>query len=275
MLSLLTFAIHPTNKIVVDRAIGPAHYAAAAYCMSRTSKVWNCAIHCTAPETAGTIVYSNIQSSETGAFVAITYQPDLNITTVAFKGTTNPGDFIADSKFAITTLTGFSGIQQSNNIQVDSGFLQQYLSVQTQVLDDLKEMVYKFPENRIHFVGHSLGGATSQLGALDASTSLGIKDRVEVFAFSAPRLGNEGFVNLLNFPINRFTHSFDIVSRIPPTFLGYTHPNQSEYWEKESNVFYTCNEQESDDCTNSNSLPSTDILGIHLTFATVIFGPVC
>ena len=50
-----------------------------------------------------------------------------------------------------------------------------------------------------------------------------------VFTYGSPRVGNRRYVNYLNIELYRWVHNNDIVTRVPPTWLGYTHKGQEVY----------------------------------------------
>ena len=260
-----------TDTNILSKAVGPAHFAAAAYCPSRkgNNMNWNCATHCTAPQTQGSVVHSNFQDDSSGMAGSITYQVSRNVLTVAFRGTQADASVITDIRFALTPIRGFTGIPNPNDASVHDGFLTGYLSVQKDILNGIQQVMQQYPKFSIEFVGHSLGAATSQLAALDAYTALNYKNKITQYSFNGPRVGNQGYTSLLKFPIYRFTHGADIVSRMPPPLLGFQHPNAPEYWE-DNGQFKTCKEQESSSCNNSKSFGLLDP-ALHLHFYTVNF----
>jgi triacylglycerol lipase len=69
----------------------------------------------------------------------------------------------------------------------------------------------------LFFTGHSLGAALALLAATRHAPRA-------VYTFGAPRVGDEGFVHLLqHVPVHRVVHGDDIVSAVPPSTLGFRH----------------------------------------------------
>lgn len=69
--------------------------------------------------------------------------------------------------------------------------------------------------------GHSLGAALAVLTAARTSVKA-------VYGFGCPRLGNRAFVQqLANTPIYRINHGIDLVTRVPPGWLGFEHAGQA------------------------------------------------
>ena len=95
-------------------------------------------------------------------------------------------------------------------------------------------MLVKYPTFQIYFTGHSLGGAMTQLGALDfAQKHPEAVDRLSVYSFGQPRVGNLVFADYLdkqryssrNFRVSKYG---DPIPYVPPPALGYVH-HHTEY----------------------------------------------
>lgn len=87
------------------------------------------------------------------------------------------------------------------------------------------------PDNTVVYLsGLSLGGGLSTVMAADLVTrsKLGLKD-VRLYAFSAPRVGNDAFVSMMNSAhtagplVDVFTivNGMDLIPKMPPAQLGY------------------------------------------------------
>ena len=74
----------------------------------------------------------------------------------------------------------------------------------TQFKEDIevsvKAVVEKYPEYRIVFTGHSLGGAMTVLAAVDTALSNWVPDtsKIIVYTFGQPRVGNYDFTKVLD-----------------------------------------------------------------------------
>ena len=79
------------------------------------------------------------------------------------------------------------------------------------------------------FAGHSLGAAMATICAGRCKISQIRTDPRAVFTYGSPRVGNRRYVNYLNIELYRWVHNNDIVTRVPPTWLGYSHKGQEVY----------------------------------------------
>ena len=96
-------------------------------------------------------------------------------------------------------------------------------------------MQFKFQTNlenkEIIFNGHSLGGAMALLAASE------YKQRCQVFTFGAPRVGTIMFYNRSKHVTHyRFCNSGDIVSSVPPPFIGFKHTGKEFYFDHNNNI---------------------------------------
>ena len=51
-----------------------------------------------------------------------------------------------------------------------------------------------------------------------------------LFTFGAPRVGNKRYINYVKIPHYRFVNNNDIVCRLPPAWLGYSHSGRECYF---------------------------------------------
>ena len=107
---------------------------------------------------------------------------------------------------------------------VHRGFHQCYASVHRPIMKFLAQEAA--PGRRIRITGHSLGGALAFLTAMDIATS-GLPFRsLEVFSTGAPLVGSRKWADYYNQqPIVtwRIANERDLVTKIPPPYLGYRH----------------------------------------------------
>ena len=79
------------------------------------------------------------------------------------------------------------------------------------------------------FCGHSLGGAMANICSARAMLSY-IKTEPEgVFTYGSPRVGCKKYVSHVKLPHYRWVNNNDIVTRVPPMFLGYRHAGTEMY----------------------------------------------
>lgn len=79
------------------------------------------------------------------------------------------------------------------------------------------------------FCGHSLGGAMATIcsGRCYLSHIESMPD--QVFTYGSPRVGNKRYINYVKLDHFRFVNNNDIVTRVPPLFLGYRHCGSQVY----------------------------------------------
>jgi triacylglycerol lipase len=79
------------------------------------------------------------------------------------------------------------------------------------------------------FSGHSLGGAMATICADRCKVSKISSNPEGLFTYGSPRVGNRAYVNYCRLVHFRWVNNNDIVTRVPPTWLGYHHGGQEMY----------------------------------------------
>ena len=79
------------------------------------------------------------------------------------------------------------------------------------------------------FCGHSLGAAMAAICAGRCRLSYIRSNPRALFTFGGPRVGNHRYVNYVHIETYRWVNNNDIVTRVPPTWLGYRHKGQEVY----------------------------------------------
>jgi triacylglycerol lipase len=74
-----------------------------------------------------------------------------------------------------------------------------------------------------YFTGHSLGGAMAQVCAVRCKQSAIFTNPYAVFTYGSPRVGNRKFIRSSKLSHYRWVNNNDIVTRVPPRWLGYSH----------------------------------------------------
>jgi hypothetical protein len=83
---------------------------------------------------------------------------------------------------------------------------------------------------RALFAGHSLGAALATLMA-------SVRHPASVYTFGSPRVGDASFVSTLkNVKIRRYVDCCDLVSRVPPEIMGYTHAGDLYYIDRDRKI---------------------------------------
>ncbi|WP_182870097.1 lipase family protein [Rhodopirellula sp. JC639] len=88
----------------------------------------------------------------------------------------------------------------------------------------------------LYFCGHSLGGAMATICAGRCHLSHIPSDPVELFTFGSPRVGNRRYINFVKLDHYRFVHNNDIVTRVPPSILGYRHSGSEVYFDRNGRI---------------------------------------
>lgn len=135
----------------------------------------------------------------------------------AFRGTepTKLNDVMADLK--VVRNSAIAGGK------VHSGFQDELNELW---LDCLKELEYnsqlKKPK-KVFFTGHSLGAAMATIAATRYEAE-------RLYTFGSPRVGGRKFVKNLKCPHERYVNNNDIVTKVPPSFIGFVHCGEERYF---------------------------------------------
>ena len=140
---------------------------------------------------------------------------------VACRGTepTEWNDIQADAN-ATLAVVGTMG-------RVHSGFNQEVDDLWPALADMLQRNV-----RPVWFCGHSLGGAMATLCAFRCTTEAIATDLQELHTFGSPRVGCSQWVR--HAPANhyRWVHNNDVVTRVPPPWMGYRHCGREMYLDR-------------------------------------------
>ena len=106
-------------------------------------------------------------------------------------------------------------------------------------VDDLWPMVETaLMDNRhqLYFCGHSLGGAMATICAGRCYLSHIPSNPVELFTYGSPRVGDKRYINFVKLDHYRFVNNNDIVTRVPPSLVGYRHCGFEVYLDRNGRV---------------------------------------
>lgn len=115
--------------------------------------------------------------------------------------------------------------------RVHSGFKQE--------VDDLwpfLEQVLKDNDLPLWCAGHSLGGAMATICAGRCKVSRICAEPEGLFTYGSPRVGDRAYVEHYRLVHYRWVNNNDIVTRVPPTWLGYRHGGREMYIDSEGRV---------------------------------------
>ncbi len=87
-------------------------------------------------------------------------------------------------------------------------------------------------EKTLWFCGHSLGGAMATICAGRCMISYIKSEPEALFTFGSPRVGCKRFVNHIKMDHFRWVNNNDIVTRVPPVWLGYRHSGNEIYLDR-------------------------------------------
>jgi triacylglycerol lipase len=79
------------------------------------------------------------------------------------------------------------------------------------------------------FTGHSLGGAMAAICAGRCTMSSIRSNPRALFTFGSPRIGSWRYVNYVQLEAYRWVNNNDIITRLPPAWLGFRHKGQEVY----------------------------------------------
>lgn len=137
---------------------------------------------------------------------------------VACRGTEpNEWNDIRADVNAVTALAETAG-------RVHCGFKQE--------VDDLWPVLEKaLIENTkvLWFTGHSLGGAMATIAAGRCFLSHIPSNPKQLYTYGSPRVGDKRYVNHVKLDHFRWVNNNDIVTRVPPTWMGYRHTGTQLY----------------------------------------------
>ncbi|MCA9183804.1 MAG: lipase family protein [Planctomycetales bacterium] len=100
-------------------------------------------------------------------------------------------------------------------------------------VDDLwpkLERALRDNQKPLWFTGHSLGGAMATICAGRCKLAEISSNPEGLFTFGSPRVGNNRYINFVSIPHYRWVNNNDIVARVPPPWLGYSHSGREMYF---------------------------------------------
>jgi len=91
-------------------------------------------------------------------------------------------------------------------------------------------------ERVVWFCGHSLGGAMATICAGRSEFSDATATAAEVHTFGSPRVGTKRYIQHASVQHVRWVNNNDIVTRVPPRWLGYGHTGTRMYLDRNGEV---------------------------------------
>jgi len=146
---------------------------------------------------------------------------------IACRGTqpTQFNDIAADLKAMPVVAETVSRVHRGFKAEVDE--------LWPMVCDDLTAIM---PKQKLWFCGHSLGAAMATIMASRCHYYASVPNPEELYTYGSPRVGWKGYVVHLGVVHHRWKNNNDIVTTVPPTFLGYKHHGTEHYMNAYGNV---------------------------------------
>lgn len=233
------------------------YYSKAAYCEASVIDSWSCGVSCefhSGFEIQG--VYNLYSNASYGAQGYTGFSPSENMIVVAFRGSANIENWIADLDFKKMVYPN----SNCQGCEVHTGFYQVYLEMADAVLRDVQALVRSHPNVPVFVTGHSLGAAVSLHAAVDIVGKISGYSTLTVYNFGEPRVGNPAFAAWASSVLPgghqfRVTHSRDPVPHVPPMDFGFLHsPHELWYDNNGDSSFQNCQDSasaEDPNCSDS------------------------
>ncbi|KAJ2994189.1 hypothetical protein HDV02_001768 [Globomyces sp. JEL0801] len=186
-------------------------YSGATYCdklFSSSAPAFNCGARC-GGDIAGTILTRSINNKGTEGAGYVGYNDNLNLIIVSFRGSSSTQNWINNIQIGTSTVNDWgivtpAFLSENNrafpgNAKVHSGFEKTYLSIRTEIQQATQSLAVKYPNYKIVFTGHSLGGSLATLAAADFVENFGgsFADRISLYTYGQPRVGNREWANYI------------------------------------------------------------------------------
>lgn len=91
------------------------------------------------------------------------------------------------------------------------------------------EKVLSQNSKELYLCGHSLGAAMATICAKRCRVSKIESDPLELFTYGSPRVGSSEYISDCYVEHTRWVNNNDIVTRVPPRWLGYSHVGKEMY----------------------------------------------
>lgn len=146
---------------------------------------------------------------------------------IAIRGTEGILEWIHDAEFALVPCPFLAGAGHT-----EDGFTDMYESLRAgaatgspTVVNALGTLAFPRPVTSVTICGHSLGGALATLLALDVAANTAFTTPA-VYTYGSPRTGDSLFASTYDQVVkdsHRVVNRLDVITALPPTFVGYEH----------------------------------------------------
>lgn len=176
------------------------------------------------PDVNATLIESE-DLTQTDTQAAVLHNTETQDLYIVFRGTEKGLDWINNLQFRQQVYP--YGDETTTDVRFHRGFMAAYFAVRDRLLD----LVKQHPDCVVTVTGHSLGGAIATIAALDIQYNItqNTGQSIRIYTFGAPRVGNSALVESFNRRVpksHRFVYGWDIVTRVPRLWQGYTHVSE-------------------------------------------------
>lgn len=132
-------------------------------------------------------------------------------------------DLHADARASMVLVSTFGRVHSGFNTEVDD-------------IWPLMEKLLEDNSRPAWFCGHSLGAAMATICAYRCQTSPIWTNPRELHTFGSPRVGCKKYINHAKVTHYRWVQNNDIVTRVPPAWLGYRHGGNEIYIDRNGRI---------------------------------------
>jgi triacylglycerol lipase len=170
-----------------------------------------------AQRAARAIGFSEAQLFENDGAEAYRFRNEHDVV-LACRGTepTQWNDIRADANAVMSVLETIGNVHSGFNREVDD-------------LWPMLEELLRGVRQPVWFCGHSLGAAMATICAYRCTKSAIASDPQELHTFGSPRVGCKRYIRHAEVRHYRWVHNNDIVTRVPPVWMGYRHCGNEIY----------------------------------------------
>ncbi|KAI9292198.1 alpha/beta-hydrolase [Neoconidiobolus thromboides FSU 785] len=220
-----TLIISKIKKTTEEESKDYVLFASSVYCPKEQIINWSCSRCRLRSDITQAMVFEH-KNTESRAFITVDHK-NRNVI-IAFRGSANLKNWLQNVKILKSEL-----LPDNPEVQVHLGFKQCMGALRPNYLPVISNLLKTYPNYHLIVTGHSLGGAVASLAAADLYFTLKLpSERVKLFTYGEPRVGNNEFAkwyDLLPYYSSRVVNKNDIVPRLPPRLLGFSHRN-NEIW---------------------------------------------
>jgi broad specificity phosphatase PhoE len=201
------------------------------------TKRYECGVPCSGPAN-NTILGTAVSIGKYNARGLVSYSNPLNTIFVTFRPTRGIADAAQFLKQDLSEADWNIPGQNSQstfgvpNLKVHTGYEEIYVEMRNEIQATIDRLQNAQPNAQIVFIGHSLGGALAEFAAVDYQNRKQNWDRITLYSFGQPRLGNDEwakYVNARQFKMYRIVRMGDPIPDVPALSLGYVHSSDPYY----------------------------------------------